>query len=292
MIFTGLPISNRGFPGRRHAANSASGEICRRFQPRVHDSRIMANHPRHDPMASTNILALETSTERLSLAILLGERLFVREVDAGQRHSELTLPLLHELLAEAETTLPDLDAIAFGQGPGSFTGVRIACGLTQGLAFGLEKRVVPVPTQMALAEQCGHGNVIVALDARMGEIYFAAYRRSQEARGWTAAIEPLLVKPDALPAIEGDEWVGVGSAYDVPALAGSLMQRYGTQISSTIALALPRARDVAMIAARQLAALGLESALLPEHAAPLYLRNKVAMTIEERAAHHLKKAAA
>lgn len=243
-------------------------------------------------MPAFNLLALETSTERLSLAILLGDRMFTREVDAGQRHSELALPMMYELLDEAKTTLANLDVIAFGQGPGSFTGVRIACGLTQGLALGLDKRVVPVPTQMALAEQCGSDKVIVALDARMGEIYFAAYERSADATGWNALIAPMLVKPEALPAIDAGDCCGIGSAFDVPSLAAHLSGRYATQIRRIAARALPSARDVATIAARQLAKLGMESALLPEHAAPLYLRNKVAMTIAERAAHQQKKAAA
>ncbi len=241
-------------------------------------------------MSTFNLFALETSTERLSLAIRLGDREFVREVDAGQRHSELALPLMYELLAEAGITLAKLDAIAFGQGPGSFTGVRIACGLTQGLALGAHKRVVPVPTQMALAEQGGAQKVVVALDARMGEIYFAAYQRSDDASGWTAEIAPVLVKPDALPTIKGEGWCGIGSGFDVAVLAASLSARYGAQIQGATLNALPRARDVAAIAARQLAKLGIDSALTPEHAAPLYLRNKVAMTIAEREA--LKKAAA
>ena len=239
-----------------------------------------------------NILALETSTERLSLAILRGDRMFVRDIDAGQRHSELALPLMYELLDEADTALVDLDVIAFGQGPGSFTGVRIACGLTQGLALGLDKRVVPVPTQMALAEQCGTGKVIVALDARMGEIYFAAYERPADAVGWSATIAPVLVKPDALPVLDGEGWCGIGSGFDVPALEAHLSARYGAQAGRIARNALPSAREVATLAARQLAAFGMDSALSPQHAAPLYLRNKVAMTIAERAAHHLKKAAA
>ena len=135
-----------------------------------------------------NLLALETSTESLSIAILRGDKAFAREVDAGQRHSELALPLLHEMLAEAGLKLPQFDVIAFGQGPGSFTGVRIACGLAQGLALGIGKSLVPVPTQMALAEQAAGEKVIVAIDARMGEIYFAAYRRDVEApTGWKLA---------------------------------------------------------------------------------------------------------
>ena len=216
----------------------------------------------------------------------------VREIDAGQRHSELALPLIHELLDEAALKLKDIDVFAFGQGPGSFTGVRIACGLTQGLALGADRPVMPVPTQMALAEQCGAGNVVVALDARMGEIYFAAYARTNPAGEWQPAIAPMLVKPGELPALGEGDWCGIGSGFDVPMLAGALTIRYGGQIQRTITGALPSACDVASIGARRLAAHGIQSALAAEFAAPLYLRNKVAMTIAERAAHHLKKAAA
>ena len=242
-------------------------------------------------MRGMNLLALETSTERLSIAILRGEETFARDIDAGQRHSDLALPLLHELLAEASITLREFDAIAFGQGPGSFTGVRIACGLSQGLALGIGKLLVPVPTQMALAEQTISAQVLVAIDARMGEVYFAAYRRdAAHAQGWKAVVEPMLVKPDALPALEGNGWCATGSAFDVAALSELLAKRYADQIERVIHGALPRALDVAYIAARQLQLAGIGSAIKPEFAAPLYLRNKVAMTIEERRAHHAAKA--
>ncbi len=245
-----------------------------------------------------NLLALETSTERLSIAILCDGVPFARDIDAGQRHSELAMPLLHELLAEAGVTLRDVDAIAFGQGPGSFTGVRIACGLAQGLALGIGKLLVPVPTQMALAEQTGAARVIVAIDARMGEIYFAAYQRDMTSggardesirSGWQTTIAPMLVKPDALPTLDGEGWTAVGSGFDVPALRGSLATRYGNQIANVMVGVLPRAIDVAQIAARQLANAGMASAIAPEHAAPFYLRNKVAMTIDERREHHAAK---
>lgn len=240
-----------------------------------------------------NLLALETSTERLSIAILRGENAFTRDVDAGQRHSELALPLLQELLTEARLTLQDFDAIAFGQGPGSFTGVRIACGLSQGLALGIGKSVVPVPTQMTLAAQVDAAQVIVAIDARMGEIYFAAYRRAAGAPGgWDVVVAPMLVKPEALPPIQGPDWVATGSSFDVPQLSGQLMARYAGQIANVRHGVLPRALDVARIAAHQLETAGMSSALSPEQAAPLYLRNKVAMTIDERRAHHAAKTGA
>ena len=239
------------------------------------------------PHCSVNLLALETSTESLSIAILRGDKAFAREVDAGQRHSELALPLLHEMLAEAGLKLPQFDVIAFGQGPGSFTGVRIACGLAQGMALGIGKSLVPVPTQLALAEQAAGEKVIVAIDARMGEIYFAAYRRDLDAAtGWIAEVAPMLVKPDALPSVVGGNWQAIGSGFDLPALCQLLMSQYGGQIANVVNCALPRAIDVAAIACRQLEAAGMDSAISPAHAAPLYLRNNVAMTIIERREHH------
>ena len=238
-----------------------------------------------------NLLAIETSTERLSIAVLRDGQAFARDIDAGQRHSELALPLLHALLAEANLTLPDVDAIAFGQGPGSFTGVRIACGLAQGLALGIGKSLVPVPTQMALAAQTGAAQVAVAIDARMGEVYFAAYRHdTASASGWQEVVTPMLGKPDSLPALDGPGWTAVGSGFDVPALGDQLLARYGGRIAHVVHGALPRALDVARIAARQLETAGMGSAIGPQHAAPLYLRNKVAMTIEERRQHHAAKA--
>jgi tRNA threonylcarbamoyladenosine biosynthesis protein TsaB len=252
-------------------------------------------------MSDWKILALETSTERLSLAILAGGRAFIRDVEAGQRHSELTLPLIHELLAESGIRIADLDVVAFGQGPGSFTGVRIAAGLTQGIAFGAGKPVIPVETQMTLAEQCaaGSGNelkrVIVAIDARMEEIYFAAYEISDDAAmGWSHVIAPRLLKPAELPAIDGADWMLTGSALAVSAtLRDALRTRYSGNLAGEInmAPAFPRAIDVAHLAARQLDRIGIASALNAAEAVPLYLRNHVAMTIEERAAHHARKAA-
>lgn len=241
-----------------------------------------------------NLLALETSTERLSLAILRDGKLFARDVDAGQRHSDLTLPLLYELLEESGLAMQDLDAIAFGQGPGSFTGVRIACGLAQGIALGLAKRVVPVETQMALAEQAGGEKVLVALDARMGEIYLAAYRVSATApTGWEAVIAPCLARPDALPALAGEGWIGIGSGFDARALALALDRSYGAGLVALRVAALPSATEVLRIAERKMTRGGADAALPPSQAAPLYLRNKVAMTIDERRTlHELKRAGA
>jgi tRNA threonylcarbamoyladenosine biosynthesis protein TsaB len=242
------------------------------------------------------IFALETSTERLSLAIIDGEKSYVREIDAGQRHSELAIAAIADLFAEAKMAIADVDVIAFGQGPGSFVGVRIACGLAQGMAMGAGKKLVPVPTQMALAEQALRAhpdatNVLVAIDARMNEIYLAAYQRNaqqrgvRQASGWSELISPMLVKPNELPPLSeanfvGD-FIGIGSAFDSPQLSAVLEARYKNVMHTFVRNALPCAHDVAVIAQRQYS-LGA-GMLNPGEAAPLYLRNHVAQTIEERA---------
>ncbi len=235
-----------------------------------------------------SIFALETSTERLSLAILNGERNFVCEINAGQRHSELATAAIADLFAEAKMAIADVDVIAFGQGPGSFVGVRIACGLAQGLALGAGKKLIPVPTQMALAEQAFRAhpdatNVLVVIDARMNEIYLAAYQcDAQQASGWRELISPMLVKPNELPLISEANFVGIGSAFGSPVLGSVLEAKYKNVLQKIVHAAPPCATDVAVIAQRQYA-LGV-GMLNPGEAAPLYLRNHVAQTIDERAA--------
>jgi tRNA threonylcarbamoyladenosine biosynthesis protein TsaB len=238
-----------------------------------------------------SIFAIETSTERLSLAIIDDERKFVREIDAGQRHSELAIAAIADLFAEAKMAIADVGVIAFGQGPGSFVGVRIACGLAQGMAMGAGKKLVPVPTQMALAEQAFRAhpdatNVLVAIDARMNEVYLAAYQRDvQQASGWRELISPMLVKPNELPPLSGvnfvGDFIGTGSAFDSPQLSAALEAQYKNVMHTFVHNALPCAHDVAVIAQRQYS-LGV-GMLNPGEAAPLYLRNHVAQTIEERA---------
>ena len=136
------------------------------------------------------ILALESSTDWLSLAIGDGTRWIERAERAGTRASERALPLASALLADAGITLRALDGIAFGAGPGSFTGVRIACGIAQGLALGADLPVVGIASLMALAQAGWRARrdeqVIACLDARMHEVYVAAYRRT--ATGFDAVV--------------------------------------------------------------------------------------------------------
>lgn len=222
------------------------------------------------------LLAIETSSALCSVALLRDDELFVEEVLAPNEHAERLAPMIRRLLTRARLDAKDLDGFAFGQGPGSFTGLRIACGMAQGLALGAARPVVPVPSLMALAEQANASRVIAALDARLGETYLAAYSRM--GGDWEAAIEPGLFPQASLPPLPGRDWVATGSGFDA---FDWLREAYGPQIAHRLESDLPRAGSVARIAARRLAR---GDALAAGEAAPLYLREKVALTTEERQA--------
>ncbi|MCB5186513.1 tRNA (adenosine(37)-N6)-threonylcarbamoyltransferase complex dimerization subunit type 1 TsaB [Methylobacillus caricis] len=225
-----------------------------------------------------NILALDTSTEYLSLALLLDGRLIQREMLAGQSHSQRILPLLRELLDEAGVELSDLDGIAFGAGPGSFTGLRIGCGVAQGLALGADLPVVGVSTLLALAEDAqGADKVIACLDARMGEVYHAAYIK--QGAGWKEVVAPGLYKPEDVPAVEGSGWTGAGSGWQ--SYAEALQQCYVGQAGNLLPEAYPRA---AAIAALALPGFLAGEGRIADEAAPVYIRNKVALKTSERLA--------
>ena len=222
-----------------------------------------------------NLLALDTSTEYCSVALLRGEELTHRETHAVQRHSELILPMIGELLAASGVDLTRLDGIAFGAGPGSFTGLRIACGVAQGLAFGAGLPVVPVGTLLALAQEAGAPKVIACLDARMGEIYHAAYLR--DGGQWTEIAAPGVGPAQSAPVPQGNGWFGCGSGFAV--YAEALAKRYGGQLEGVAAALHPHARSIARLAAPVLAAGGGLSA---EQAAPVYVRDKVALKMHEQ----------
>jgi tRNA threonylcarbamoyladenosine biosynthesis protein TsaB len=226
--------------------------------------------------ATVNLLAVETSTELCSVALLRDGDLFVEEAMAENRHSELVVPMVRRVLGRAHLTARQMDAFGFGQGPGSFTGLRIACGLVQGLAFASDRPVVPVPTLLALAEQSNEGRVIAALDARMGEAYVAAYARNGD--DWDEVIAPRLCDAQGLPPLPGRRWAATGSGFDRHAW---LRDAYRDSVEMRLEGDLPRAGAVARIAARRL---GRGQGVPAERAAPLYLRDKVAFTTEERQA--------
>jgi len=208
------------------------------------------------------------------VALLRDGELFVEEALAENRHSEMLVPMIRRVLDRARLAPTQMDAFGFGQGPGSFTGIRIACGIVQGLAFAARRPVVPVPSLAALAEQSNEGRVIVALDARMGEAYLAAYARN--GGEWDEVIAPRLADAASLPPLPGRRWAATGSGFDRHAW---LRDAYRDSVEMRFEGDLPRAGAVARIAARRFARGGGVAAA---QAAPLYLRDKVALTAEER----------
>ncbi len=227
-----------------------------------------------------NILALETSSEWCSVAAWLDGKVSAREELAGQRHSELILPMIDALLHDAGVALAGFDAIAFGAGPGSFTGLRIACGVAQGLAFATGVPVACVSTLLAVAQGSGADRVIVCLDARMGEVYFGAFQREAAPggeSGWSSVHPPQLCVPAGAPQLDAGGWVGAGSGFAVH--GATLAQRYGGCLSETRAELRPSASDIAALAADMVRA-GL--AVAAEDAAPVYIRDRVALTVDER----------
>jgi len=214
------------------------------------------------------IAAFETAGEWCSVALWLDGEVRAIEARAGQRHGELVLPMLESLLAQARLASSDLEAVAFGAGPGSFTGLRIACGVAQGLAFARGLPACGVPTLEALAEESGARRVVACLDARMGEVYYCALEK--EGARWREIIAAQCVPPAQAPHPPGAGWVGCGSGFAAYGDMG--FDRVCPEIH-------PSAAAVAKLAAPRLAAgEGVDAARV----APVYLRDKVALTTEER----------
>lgn len=222
------------------------------------------------------ILAIETSSELASAAVLHQGLVFSREASGVQTHSQTLLPMVQQVLAEAGVALSQCAAIGFGAGPGSFTGVRTACGIAQGLGYGANLPLVPVVTLEAMAqacrEQCDTEDVLVLLDARMGEVYWAQYRYRG---GWQAVSEPAL-SPPALIKPDG-KVVACGNGLSAYATAFSDAD-FASEGQPTIQ---PHAIQVARLAQQ---AFGRGDAVNARDARPIYLRNKVALTTNERAA--------
>ena len=221
------------------------------------------------------ILALETSTELCSAALWLDGKVDAREVVAGQRNSELLLPMVDALLAANQLIARDLDGVAFGSGPGAFTGVRIACGVAQGIAFGIDVPVAGIGTLLALAAASGAGRVVCCLDARMGEVYHAVYEKRGD--DFTEVLAPGMYKPAEVPALPAGQCSGCGSGFAV--YRGELDARYAGSLERIIGNLAPHARDIAALAAKQFARGDVVDAA---DAVPLYVRNKVAMKVNER----------
>lgn len=229
----------------------------------------------------TRILALDTATEACSCALWLDGEMITRFEVAPQKHTQLILPMIDGLLADAGVDRHSLDAIAFGRGPGSFTGVRIAVAMAQGIAFSLDKPVVPVSTLQALAlagvRQYGADKIIALMDARMGEVYHAEFVVDSNGEPVMQGKESV-IKPELVPVPEADGWVSLGSGWIAhgDALTGAL----AGHVSAMYAEHWPDARYMVELAAM---AFDRGEVVLAEQALPVYLRNKVAETMEERA---------
>lgn len=231
------------------------------------------------------VLAFGTSTEWCGVGVQWRDLTGRLRCDAlleraGQEHSRRALAMAGELLVAGGLTLAEVDAIAFDAGPGSFTGLRIGCGIAQGLGFALARPVVPVVSLEALALQCDAPTALVALDARMGEVYCGAYAL----RGATAtALGPLQVLPPAQAArallervVQPGTAAAVGDAWARhPALAQAIAG-HGIPVRAD-----PCARGDAIAAIGWLRL--IEGRTLPaEQAAPIYVRDKVALDVDEQ----------
>ena len=211
------------------------------------------------------ILAIETSTDMCSAALLLDNTLFERYQLASREHAQLILPMINALLTDAGISLRDLSAVAFGAGPGGFTGLRIAAGVVQGLSFAADLPVVGVSTLQALAQgaylELGATRVLAGLDARMGEIYYGAYQYNTDNTRMQAIVQDMLLTPSPFTPPEGTDWLAVGSAWQNHAsLLQSTLKRY------------PMARDIARLAVFACVEGKTVSA---ENALPIYLRDDV-----------------
>ncbi|MGC0152129.1 tRNA (adenosine(37)-N6)-threonylcarbamoyltransferase complex dimerization subunit type 1 TsaB [Chromobacterium vaccinii] len=215
------------------------------------------------------LLALDTSTTYLSLALSHGDDTLVFHQCVEQKHAERTLPEVSRLLAEAGVSLPSLDGIAFGQGPGSFTGLRIACGVAQGLAYSADLPVIAIPTLDNLAWQAGDGLVQVCFDARMKQVYSALYRTGAD---WQRLGAIAVVSPEDLSLAEGATMLA-GDGFDsYPQLLADARERLPLSPH-------PRPHAAAYI---RLAESGRYAAVHPREAELLYVRNKVALTSVEQ----------
>lgn len=236
-----------------------------------------------------NLLAFDTSTDTLSIAVQRDARIWEHQGPGGAQSSSTLIPAIHGLMAQAGLSFSQLQAIVFGRGPGSFTGLRTACSIAQGLAFGANVPVLPTDTLLAVAEQARavHGctEVVAVLDARMDEVYHAVCRWEPQAGGpghWLSAGDFGLCAPEAVPVPPGY------------VLAGNAAAAYGERLAPDAAQALrlpalPTAAALLRLAPALLAAGG---AIPAAQALPHYIRDKVAQTTAEREAAARLRAAA
>lgn len=225
-----------------------------------------------------NLLAIETSTESCSVALVHGDEVIARSEVAPRRHAELVLPMADNLLAEAGLGRHALDAIAVGRGPGAFTGVRLGISLAQGMALALDVPVVTVSSLAALALEAPEDDaaILAVIDARMGEIYAAAYRRDDNG-GLIALDDERVCLPQSLVLPNESQWHVVGTGWST--YEDEVRRHLTGGLRSAEGVRYPQARHVAELAAREFAA---GRATAPEQALPVYLRDKVALTLVEQ----------
>ena len=229
-----------------------------------------------------NILAVETSGEQASAALIASDRIFEIQLPGHKNHSERLLSSIEALLSRAGQDLSVIDALAFGAGPGAFTGLRLGCAVMQGLAQASELPLFPINSLLALAtrltqEKLTEGNIVVAVDARMAEIYTACFQLRQ---GKVHVLsEPVCISPLQLELPEDDApWYAAGNAWQV--YSEQLLPRHGERLHLIYDHLTPQAGDIARIASERLER--GETGVSPEYALPLYIRDKVALTVEER----------
>ena len=236
----------------------------------------------------TTLLAFDTATERMSVALSHGGRIVARAGEGGAKASTTLLPAIFDVLAEAGLALADLDAIAFGRGPGAFTGLRTACSVAQGLAFGAGKTVLPIDSLLAVAEDARvdaglDGRVWAVIDARMEQVYAAEYEHV--GGRWSTRVAPHLTSCEAL----GERW-----REEPPhAVAGNALDVFGARLDTGPAARAPAASTHA-IALLRLAEQGWRdgAAVDPALALPVYVRDHVADTLVERQAQRSARDAA
>lgn len=227
------------------------------------------------------ILAVDTATEACSAALYIDGEIQERFEIAPREHTKLLLPMIDSLMAEAELRPQQLDALAFGCGPGSFTGIRIATGVMQGIAYGADLPVVPVSTLAAISQAClqktEYDTLFTAVDARMHEIYWAVYQRDAE------GFAQLLGKEQVQPATEVDALqltgYGIGSGWQ--RYQQALTTRLKDQLIAYDADYLPHSAEIALLGA---VGVQRQQAVSVYQAMPVYLRDKVAKTTAEREA--------
>lgn len=216
------------------------------------------------------MLAIDTSSDACSVALGVGERVFERHEIVPRAHTRLVLPMVQELIKEAGIELSDVDAFVLGRGPGAFTGVRIAVGVVQGLAFSVERPVVPVSSLAIVAQgvaETGATHVAVAFDARMGEVYWGTYVRDAEGVVVSDSGEAVMAPEDVILAQRGP-WTGAGSGF--AAYPEALVQRLG--LECVLSERLPRAIHALALGRRAWRA---GKAVDAELAQPIYLRDRV-----------------